>query len=167
MGFQVSLLNPTSARSANWTHKSPQRVGLNYYQITLQSGCQVLTITLPNSDKRKQVTNHPNLSKWWFYIGLSILYFQSEFGAETLILLRDICQNIMLLHWCRWTWQTHFAQLREMLFSRVASFCQSTAAIAQRGFARERFRNVIRACAFSFWKCALKPCMRQSARTAQ
>ena len=27
------------------------------------------------------------------------------------------------------------------------------------------FRNVIRACAF--WKCALKPCMVQSARTAQ
>ena len=27
------------------------------------------------------------------------------------------------------------------------------------------FRNVIRACAF--WKCALKPCMGQSARTAQ
>ena len=33
----------------------------------------------------------------------------------------------MILHWCQCTWQTHFAHLREMSFSRVASFCQSTA----------------------------------------
>ena len=35
--------------------------------------------------------------------------------------------HIMILHWCQCTWQTHFAHLREMSFSRVASFCQSTA----------------------------------------
>ena len=33
----------------------------------------------------------------------------------------------MILHWCQCMWQTHFAHLREMSFSRVASFCQSTA----------------------------------------
>ena len=29
----------------------------------------------------------------------------------------------MILHWCQCTWQTHFAHLWEMSFSRVASFC--------------------------------------------
>ena len=33
----------------------------------------------------------------------------------------------MTLHWCKCTWQTHFAHLPEISFSRVASFCQSTA----------------------------------------
>ena len=28
------------------------------------------------------------------------------------------------MHWCQCTWQTHFACLQEMSFSRVASFCQ-------------------------------------------
>ena len=30
-------------------------------------------------------------------------------------------------YWYQWTWQTHFAHLREISFSRVGSFCQSTA----------------------------------------
>ena len=48
-----------------------------------------VTYILPYSDKRKQVTNHPNLRKWCLKIGLSMLYFQSEFWAQTLILLKD------------------------------------------------------------------------------
>ena len=84
----------------------------------------------------------PNLtkgSKWqitqfWesdvFRNGLGIFYFHSEFGTETLILLKDIylSQDIMILHWCQCTWQTYFANLREMSFSRVAPFCHCTAA---------------------------------------
>jgi len=30
------------------------------------------------------------------------------------------------MHWCQCTWQTHFANLQEMSFSRVASFCHCT-----------------------------------------
>ena len=43
-----------------------------------------------------------------------------------------INQGIMILHWCQCTWQTHFAHLQEMSFSRVASFCQSTAVFMRR-----------------------------------
>ena len=37
---------------------------------------------------------------------------------------RYLSQDIMILHWCKCTWQTHFAHLRNMSFSRVASLCQ-------------------------------------------
>ena len=43
---------------------------------------------------------------------------------------RYLSQDIMILHWCQCTWQTHFAHLREISFSRVASFCQSGAVVA-------------------------------------
>ena len=33
--------------------------------------------------------------------------------------------------WCQCTWQTHFDHLREKSFSRVASFCQSTAVLSR------------------------------------
>ena len=36
---------------------------------------------------------------------------------------RYLYQDIMILHWCQCTWQTHFAHLREISFPRVASFC--------------------------------------------
>ena len=32
-----------------------------------------------------------------------------------------LSQDIMILHWCQCTWQTHFANLREISFSSVAS----------------------------------------------
>ena len=35
----------------------------------------------------------------------------------------------MISHWCQCMWQTHFALLWEMSFSRVASFCQSWAVL--------------------------------------
>ena len=53
---------------------------------------------------------------------------------------RYLIQDIMILHWCQCTWQTNFAHLREMSFSRVASFCQSTA--VQFCLASSRWKNV-------------------------
>ena len=40
---------------------------------------------------------------------------------------RYLSQDTMIWHWYQCMWHTHFAHLREMSFSRVASFCQSTA----------------------------------------
>ena len=72
----------------------------------------------------------PKSEKVMFQIGLSIFYFHYEFGAETLILLKDIeVKTSLYCIWCQCTWQTHFAHLWEMSFSRVASFCQSMAAL--------------------------------------
>ena len=47
-------------------------------------------IILPYSDKRKQVTNHPNLSYSHFLTEFSISFFQTKFWVETLILPRDV-----------------------------------------------------------------------------
>ena len=41
-------------------------------------------------DKRKQVTNPPNLSYSCFLIEFSTFYLQNKFSAEALILLTDI-----------------------------------------------------------------------------
>ena len=44
----------------------------------------------------------------------------------------------MILHRCQCTWQTHFAHLRKMSFSRVASFCQSGADLYAESLATSR-----------------------------
>ena len=44
-----------------------------------------------------------------------------------MVRISPLSQDIMILHWWQCTWQTHFAYLREISFSRVASFSQSMA----------------------------------------
>ena len=86
--------------------------------------------TLPYSDKRKQLTNHPNLSKWCFRLELaystSIPSLEQKHSSCWKI-FKSRYNVLMILHWCQCTWQTHLAHLREMSFSRVASFCQCAA----------------------------------------
>ena len=62
-----------------------------------------------------------------------MFYFQSEVWAETLILLKHLSTDIMILHWCQCTWQTDSARWWEMSFSRVASFCHRRADLLQQG----------------------------------
>ena len=42
---------------------------------------------------------------------------------------RYLSQDIMTLHWCQCTWQTHLLIIYEMSFSRLASFCQRMAVL--------------------------------------
>ena len=94
------------------------------------------TINCPSaqySDKRKQLTNHPNLRKWCFQIQMDLAYSTSipSLEQETLILLKDILsQDVMILHDVNvhdWWQYTFCSFLWEISFSRVASFCQCTA----------------------------------------
>ena len=61
----------------------------------------------------------------------------------------------MILHWCQCTWQTHFAPLRKMSFSRVASFCQSTAVLAKQPEQR-KLPGLPWACVNIYWTCHTK-----------
>ena len=92
---------------------------------------QMLATILPYSDKREQVTNHPSLRKMFLDWTSNILLPIRVWSRNTHPAERYLSQDIMIIHWCqcKCTWHTHFAHLWEITFSRVASFCQSTAVL--------------------------------------
>ena len=118
MGYNLLFLTPQT-----YHHWKIRRIDWSRaYRVFMMCGM------LPYSDKRKQLTNHPNKEKvmfldWTYHI---LLPFQ-VWSRYTHPAERYLSQDIIILHWCQCTWQTHFAHLQEPSFSRVASFCQSMA----------------------------------------
>ena len=89
---------------------------------------------LPYSDKRKQVTITQIWDSYIFRLDLAY-YSHSEFGSRNAHPAeRYLSQDIMILYWCQCTWQTHFAHLWEMSFSRVASFLSECGSVVQLQF---------------------------------
>ena len=86
--------------------------------------------TLLYSDKRKQVTNHPNLRKWCFAIGLTDLAYSTSIlsleqkHSPCWMIFKSRHHDIALMSM---DMADTFCSFTRNVISRVASFCQSTA----------------------------------------